>query len=61
MLARRAAVDPAPAGVSWTYSAALLSVPIASVVATVVDVALRGVEPAEESAPKLLFSADSEG
>ena len=39
----------------------LLSVPIASVVATVVDVVLRGVEPAEESVPKLLFSADGEG
>ena len=39
----------------------LLSVPIASVVATIIDVALRGVEPAEENVPKLLFSADSEG
>ena len=39
----------------------LLSVPIASVVATVVDVAVRGVEPAEENVPKLLFSADGDG
>jgi predicted PurR-regulated permease PerM len=39
----------------------LLSVPIASVVATIVDVAVRGVEPAEENAPKLLFSADGDG
>jgi predicted PurR-regulated permease PerM len=38
----------------------LLSVPIASVVATIVDVVLRGVEPAEENVPKLLFSADGE-
>lgn len=39
----------------------LLSVPIASVVATVIDVAVRGVEPADENVPKLLFSADGDG
>jgi hypothetical protein len=35
----------------------LLSVPIASVAATIIDVAVRGVEPAEENVPKLLFPA----
>jgi len=34
----------------------LLSVPIASVVATVFDVVLRGVEPADEDVPTVLFS-----
>ena len=34
----------------------LLSVPIASLVATVVDVVVRGVDPAEEDAPTVLFS-----
>jgi predicted PurR-regulated permease PerM len=35
----------------------LLSVPIASVVATFFDVVLRGVDPAEEAVPKVLFTA----
>jgi predicted PurR-regulated permease PerM len=36
----------------------LLSVPIASLVVTVVDVAARGVDPAEAEVPTVLFSAD---
>ena len=40
----------------------LLAIPIASVIATLVDVLLRGVDPAEVETPTLLFAAkDSEG
>jgi predicted PurR-regulated permease PerM len=40
----------------------LLAIPIASVVATLVDVIVRNVDPAEVDAPALLFAAkDSEG
>jgi predicted PurR-regulated permease PerM len=40
----------------------LLSVPIASLVVTIVDVAARGVDPAEEEVPTVLFPAgDVEG
>ena len=35
----------------------LLSVPIAALVVTVVDVVVRGVDPAEEEVPTVLFSA----
>jgi predicted PurR-regulated permease PerM len=35
----------------------LLSVPLASLVATIIDVAIRGVEPADEDVPAVLFSA----
>jgi predicted PurR-regulated permease PerM len=35
----------------------LLSVPIASLVVTIVDVAVRGVDPAEVEVPTVLFSA----
>jgi predicted PurR-regulated permease PerM len=40
----------------------LLSVPIASLIVTIVDVTVRGVDPAEEEVPTVLFPAgDSEG
>lgn len=35
----------------------LLSVPIASLVVTIIDVAVRGMEPGEEEVPTVLFSA----
>jgi predicted PurR-regulated permease PerM len=35
----------------------LLSVPLASLVVTIIDVTIRGVEPAEEDVPAVLFSA----
>jgi uncharacterized membrane protein AbrB (regulator of aidB expression) len=35
----------------------LLSVPIAALVVTVVDVVVRGVDPAEEEVPTVLFPA----
>jgi len=38
----------------------VLSVPLASLVVTIIDVALRGVEPAEEEIPTVLFSRESE-
>jgi predicted PurR-regulated permease PerM len=39
----------------------LLSVPIASLVVTIIDVAARGVEPAEEEVPTVLFAAGDVG
>ena len=40
----------------------LLAIPIAAVLGTLVDVVLRGVDPAEEDVPALLFAAkDAEG
>jgi predicted PurR-regulated permease PerM len=40
----------------------LISVPLASLLVTVMDVVVRGVEPAEEEVPTVLFSAkDAEG
>jgi predicted PurR-regulated permease PerM len=42
--------------------AVLLAVPLAAVLATVVDVAVRGRDPAEEEVPTVLFPAkDAEG
>ena len=38
----------------------LLAIPIAAVVATLVDVVLRDVDPAEEDVPALIFSGDAE-
>ena len=35
----------------------LISVPLASLLVTVMDVVVRGVEPAEEEVPTVLFSA----
>ena len=40
----------------------LLAIPIAAVLGTLVDVVLRGADPAEEEVPALLFAAkDAEG
>jgi len=40
----------------------LISVPLASLVVTVMDVTVRGVEHAEEEVPTVLFAAkDAEG
>jgi predicted PurR-regulated permease PerM len=39
----------------------LIAIPIASVVATLVDVVLRGRDPAEEDAPTVLFAGTGEG
>jgi predicted PurR-regulated permease PerM len=39
----------------------LIAIPIASVVATLVDVAIRGRDPAEEDAPTVLFAGTGEG
>jgi predicted PurR-regulated permease PerM len=40
----------------------LISVPLASLLVTVMDVVVRGVEPAEAEVPTVLFSAkDAEG
>ena len=39
----------------------LIAIPIASVVATLVDVVLRGRDPAEEEAPAVLFAGTAEG
>jgi predicted PurR-regulated permease PerM len=39
----------------------LLSVPIAAVVATVVDVSLRGVDPAEVEVPTVIFPSQDAG
>jgi predicted PurR-regulated permease PerM len=40
----------------------LISVPIASLIVTVVDVVVRGVDPAEEEVPTVLFPAkEAEG
>lgn len=40
----------------------LLSVPIAALVVTIVDVTVRGVDPAEEEVPPVLLPArDPEG
>ena len=36
----------------------LLSVPIASLVVTVIDVAARGLDPAEAEVPTVIFSAN---
>jgi len=37
--------------------AVLLAIPIAAVIATLVDVVVRGKDPAEEETPTVLFSA----
>jgi predicted PurR-regulated permease PerM len=39
----------------------LIAIPIAAVVATVVDVVVRGRDPAEEEAPTVLFAGTGEG
>jgi predicted PurR-regulated permease PerM len=39
----------------------LIAIPIASIAATVVDVVLRGRDPAEEEAPTVLFAGTGEG
>jgi len=39
----------------------LIAIPIAAVVATVVDVVVRGHDPAEEEAPAVLFAGTGEG
>jgi predicted PurR-regulated permease PerM len=38
----------------------LLSVPLASLVVTIIDVAVRGVEPGDEEVPTVLFSRETE-
>jgi predicted PurR-regulated permease PerM len=38
--------------------AVLIAIPIAAVLATLVDVAVRGKDPADEEVPNLLFPAD---
>jgi predicted PurR-regulated permease PerM len=38
----------------------LIAIPIASVIATLVDVAIRGRDPAEEEAPAVLFPGTGE-
>jgi predicted PurR-regulated permease PerM len=44
-------------GILFGGLAVLLGIPIAAVLATVVDVALRGKDPAEEEVPTVLFPA----
>jgi predicted PurR-regulated permease PerM len=39
----------------------LIAIPIASIVATLVDVVVRGRDPAEQEAPTVLFAGTSEG
>ena len=37
----------------------LIAIPLASIVATLVDVVVRGRDPAEEEAPAVLFTAEA--
>jgi predicted PurR-regulated permease PerM len=39
----------------------LIAIPLAAVVATLVDVIVRGRDPAEEEAPTVLFAGTGEG
>jgi predicted PurR-regulated permease PerM len=39
----------------------LIAIPVASIIATVVDVVVRGRDPAEEDAPAVLFAGTAEG
>ena len=50
-------VSVSAAGILFGGFYVLLAVPIASVLTTTVDVVLRGVDPAEEAVPKVLFAA----
>jgi predicted PurR-regulated permease PerM len=39
----------------------LIAIPIASIIATLVDVVVRGRDPADEEAPTVLFAGTGEG
>jgi predicted PurR-regulated permease PerM len=44
-------------GILFGGFAVILAIPIAAVLATLVDVVVRGRDPAEEDAPSVLFPA----
>jgi predicted PurR-regulated permease PerM len=50
-------VSVATAGILFGGFAVLIAIPIAAVLATLVDVAVRGSDPAEEEVPTVLFPA----
>jgi predicted PurR-regulated permease PerM len=47
----------AAVGILFGGFAVLIAIPIAAVLATLVDVAVRGRDPAEEEVPTVLFPA----
>ena len=50
-------VSVATAGILFGGFAVLIAIPIAAVLATLVDVTVRGRDPAEEEVPAVLFPA----